>query len=198
MKKIFIYVGRGAYQAKDIENFLAVFNYDYNRINEVEFDQLTSKDILIIPGGEIRAYLSAMGDKGIELIRKFVQTGGVYIGICAGVYIAGNSYNNHPGLNFFPQSLNSYKTQATIDVIDQAENKFQLINENGPSLSAIKSDQVLLKEDNNNSQAIMINYGQGKVYLFASHPEGSIYYKLPPYEFSGAQYFKGFIDQLIT
>ena len=59
--------------------------------------------------------------------------------------------------------------QATIDVTDETGTKFQLINENGPDLSVIKADQVLLKDNDNHPQAVVINYGQGKVYLFAIH-----------------------------
>lgn len=197
MKTIYIYTGKGAYQAKDVENFLAVFEYDYNRVNEFELNQLTSKDILIVPGGEIKAYLPAMGEKGIEVIRKFVHSGGVYIGICAGTYIAGSSYNNISGLNFFSQVLVGNTTQATIDVTDEADAKFQLINENGPDLSVVDADRVILKDSTNNPKAIEINYGQGQVYLFAAHPEGSVYHELPPQNFSGSIYFKNLLDQLI-
>lgn len=197
MKTIYIYTGKGAYQAKDVENFLAVFEYDYNRINEFELDRFTSKDILIVPGGEIKAYLPAMGAKGIETIQKSVNSGGFYIGICAGVYIAGGSYNNISGFNFFPQVLVGNTMQATIDVIDETGAKFQLINENGPNLSVIEVAQVILKDSADNPQAVVINCGQGQVYLFAAHPEGSVYYELPPQYFSGAEYFKNLIDQLI-
>lgn len=196
MKNIFLYVGKGAYQAKDIENFLAVFEYNYNRISELELEQLTPSDILIVPGGQIKAYLPAMGERGVEAIQKFVQNGGIYIGICAGVYIAGNSYDGIPGLNFFSQSLVTNNTRAIVDVFDEAMDKFQLVNENGPDLSTIKSDRVLLKDNNNNPWAIAVDHGRGIVYLFAAHPEGSIYYKLPPYDFSGAKYFKHFINRL--
>lgn len=195
MKTIYIYTGRGAYQAKDVENFLAVFEYDYYRVNEFELNQLTSRDILIVPGGEIKAYLPAMEARGIEAIQKFVNSGGVYIGICAGAYIAGSSYNNISGLNFFPQVLVGNTTQATVDVTDETGAKFQLINENGPNLSVIEADRVILKDSANNHQAVIINYGQGQVYLFAAHPEGSIYYELPPQNFAGAKYFKGLLDQ---
>lgn len=198
MKNIFVYIGKGAYQAKDVENFLAVFEYDYDRISEFELSQLTSNDVLIIPGGKIRDYLPAMGDIGIKNIKDFVKGGGIYIGICAGSYIAGGSYLEVQGLGFFPQLLDGNKTQSTIDVTDSEGNNLQLINENGPDLSVVKSDQILLKDKDNNSQAIMLRYGQGKVYLFAAHPEGSVYYKLLPYEFSGAIFFKSFIDQLIA
>jgi len=197
MKTIYIYTGQGAYQAKDVENFLAVFEYDYNRIDESELNQLTLNDILIAPGGEISTYLPTIGAKGIEAIQKFVNSGGVYIGICAGVYIAGSSYDDTPGLNFFPQILAGNKTQATINVTDETGTKFQLINENGPDLSVIKADRVILKDSANNPQAVIINYGQGQVYLFAAHPEGSVYYELPPQNFTGAKYFKNLINQLI-
>ena len=198
MKNIFVYIGKGAYQAKDIENFLAVFDYDYDRINELELNQLKPDDVLIIPGGEIRAYLPAIGDMGIKNIRDFITDGGTYIGICAGSYIAGENYNGVQGLGLFPQSLDGNKTQSTIEVMDSEGNNFQLINENGPDLSVIKSDQILLKDKDSNPQAIMLSYGQGKAYLFAAHPEGSIYYELLPQDFSGAKYLKGFIDHLIT
>lgn len=197
MKNIFVYVGKGAYQAKDIENFLAVFEYSYSRINESELGQLTANDVLIIPGGEIKAYLPGIEKIGIKTIQKFVRSGGVYIGICAGAYIAGNNYDNVPGLAFFPQSLYGNKAQATIDVSDETGNIFQLINENGPDLSTIKPDQILLKDENLNPQAVMLKHDQGKVYLFAAHPEGSVYYRLPPYTFSGSQYLKNIIDTLI-
>lgn len=51
MKTIYLYTGTGAYQAKDIENFFAVFGFDYQRIHESELFQLKPDGIFIVPGG---------------------------------------------------------------------------------------------------------------------------------------------------
>lgn len=45
-------------------------------------------EVLIVPGGESIIYLKELGAKGGEIIRKFVEAGGGYIGICAGAFYA--------------------------------------------------------------------------------------------------------------
>ena len=127
MKPIYVYTGIGAYQAKDIENFLAVFELKYKRIDEGRFSELKPPAILIIPGGQVTAYLSAWGEKGIGAIRRFVSDGGIYIGICSGVYVAGISFKGASGLNFFDKELRYDTGQKIIDVLDETDNRFELI-----------------------------------------------------------------------
>lgn len=196
MKQINVYTGTGAYQARDIENFLGVFDYDFKRIHEGQLTELNSNDVLIVPGGLIADYLPTWGKSGIELIRKFISDGGVYIGICAGAYIAGKQFKGETGLNFFDQELKYGSSQETIDVTDTSGNIYQLITENGPDLSEIKVSSVILKDKKGLSQAIQINYGEGRVYLFAAHPEGSVFYRQLPQDFSGAKFFDQFLRQL--
>jgi len=196
MRNIYVYTGIGAYQAKDVENFLGVFGLPYVRLQESELSKLKPQDILIVPGGQIKAYLPAWGNKGIKTLRKFVFDGGIYVGICSGVYVAGSNYAEQPGLNFFPNKLEYKKGQGTIKVSDKSGKKYQLIFENGPDLSVIKSNKTLLAESNGQPQAIQLNLKKGQVFLFASHPEGSVYYKKPPYDFSGALFFSKFLKSL--
>lgn len=196
MKQIFVYAGEGAYQARDIENFLNVFDVEYRRICEHNFSHLESDNIFIIPGGQVDSYLASFGGEGIKLIREFVETGGIYIGICAGAYIAGKEYKNENGLDFFDKSFSYISHQGIKEVKDKAGQSVELLAENGPDLSIIESDDILLEDDKGNPQAVKLNFGKGVVYLFSSHPEGSLYYKKIPQEFSGAHWFLNFLKNL--
>lgn len=196
MKTIYVYTGKGAYQAKDIENFLAVFGYDYIRLSEYDLNQLLNPGILIVPGGQISAYLTAWGEKGVEIIKNFVSSGGVYIGICSGVYVAGKSFGGVAGLNFFDKELPHVEHQSVIDVHDSKGNKYQLIAENGPAITDINNGEIMLTDDNKLTQAMTIPFGKGQVSLFSSHPEGSIFYGKQPQAFSGSEYFNEFLKNL--
>jgi glutamine amidotransferase-like uncharacterized protein len=197
MKTIYVYSGQGAYQAKDIENFLAVFDFDYERVGGMEIKNLLHPGVLIVPGGRIGSFLPAWGKDGVEAIQRFVASGGVYIGICSGVYVAGKSFDNVAGLEFFPGSLDYTKHQSIIDVTDELGGAWQLIAENGPDISKIVVDKIILKDIEGKPQAIRINVGQGKVFLFSSHPEGSVYYNQIPQNFSGAKFFKQLLETLL-
>lgn len=196
MKTIYLYTGTGAYQAKDIENFLAVSSFDYSRLHESDLSNLEPDGIFIVPGGQIKSYLPAWGEDGINAIKEFVSKGGTYIGICSGAYVAGTSFDGAKGLNFFENELKHEKSQKIIEVTDESGNRWSLISENGPDLSGIKADSVLLRDRDNKAQALKIYFGKGQVYLFASHPEGSIYYDQPPQNFSGAKFFNNFLKTL--
>lgn len=195
MRNIFIYTGKGAYQARDIENVLAVFDFDYQRVCEHDLSSMSPDGIFIVPGGAIREYLPAWGKDGKEKIRAFVKDGGTYIGICAGSYVAGSSFDGHEGLGFFDGELVHTKYQRLVDARDVQGNGASLLAENGPDISTIKGD-VLLKSIEGETQAICFSYGNGQVYLFASHPEGSVYERQYPQEFSGAKWFSKFLSRL--
>jgi len=85
-----------------------------------------------LPGiiGEDSPYLSELGEEGNQAIRDYVESGGVFVGICAGAYYACSRivYNppwraeektSEPGLDFFnglakgpPKGLAKESTQA--------------------------------------------------------------------------------------
>ena len=54
MKNIYLYTGTGAYQAKDIENFFAVFDFEYIRLHESDLSAHESDRIFIVHGGQIK------------------------------------------------------------------------------------------------------------------------------------------------
>lgn len=53
---------------------------------------LDGLDLLIMPGGSGSKQAAMLEDSGREIIRRFVKTGGGYLGICAGAYLATNDY----------------------------------------------------------------------------------------------------------
>jgi hypothetical protein len=196
MRPIFLYTGKGAYQAKDVENFLSGFDLDYSRICEHDLDKIVGKGIFIVPGGQIRSYLPSWKSSGIKKIKDFVRNGGCYIGLCAGSYVAGKSFAGTKGLNFVSVEFKHRNFQKTIRVKDENGKSFEMIAENSPDFSDLKEEHVLWSSAQDGQQLIEIPYGTGKVFLFASHPEGSIYYNKHPRTFSGTKRFLKFLKEI--
>ncbi|MDR1384335.1 MAG: hypothetical protein LBJ67_10920, partial [Planctomycetaceae bacterium] len=60
--------------------------------------KLTDYDTLIVPGGVSNDMAEKIGSKGKEAIRNYVKSGGGYIGICAGAFLASSTFDNFLGL----------------------------------------------------------------------------------------------------
>lgn len=96
-KKIFIYCGPGA--LKDgIHHLIATIK---KSAIPRQVQLIDSKDLLdtnwekdaslfILPGGADLPYVRKLNGRGNEKIRSFVESGGSFLGICAGSYFAGN------------------------------------------------------------------------------------------------------------
>ena len=54
---------------------------------------LANLDVIIFPGGSGSKQGTTIGKEGRAAVRKFVQDGGGYIGICAGAYLATNHFS---------------------------------------------------------------------------------------------------------
>src|SRR6185295_6291108 len=59
---------------------------------DIEAETLGRFDVIIFPGGSAAEQLALLGDAGTERVRNFVQSGGGYVGICAGAYVATAKY----------------------------------------------------------------------------------------------------------
>lgn len=55
-----------------------------DRIKNYGFNECTR--VFILPGGNEYDYWSSLGEAGVERIRRFISSGGGYLGICAGAY----------------------------------------------------------------------------------------------------------------
>lgn len=54
---------------------------------------LSGFDLVIFPGGSGSSEAQALGEKGREQVKRFVEGGGGYTGICAGAYLAASNYD---------------------------------------------------------------------------------------------------------
>ena len=53
---------------------------------------LDGLDLVIQPGGTCAGQYRALGEKGVEALRRFVLDGGKYYGVCAGAFLASQPY----------------------------------------------------------------------------------------------------------
>lgn len=53
---------------------------------------LSGFDLVIFPGGSGSAIAKALGEKGRQQVKRFVENGGGYTGICAGAYLSASNY----------------------------------------------------------------------------------------------------------
>lgn len=107
-KYILIYSGRGA----DIDCVKSTCDFlkhlatkrKYN-IRCIDCQDILDKNwenkttMIVFPGGADLPYDQDLGEFGCDKIRNFVKTGGVYLGICAGAYFAGNFLDFARGTN---------------------------------------------------------------------------------------------------
>ncbi len=78
-----------------IEHDLAeVENVVIRRIGAAEISTgvLRQFDVVIAPGGSASKQARALGTDGCRAITDFVESGGGYLGLCAGAYLASNNY----------------------------------------------------------------------------------------------------------
>jgi glutamine amidotransferase-like uncharacterized protein len=59
---------------------------------EIRVGGLGRSDVVIFPGGQASLQLESLGDAGKEAVRRFVGSGGGYVGICAGGFLATARY----------------------------------------------------------------------------------------------------------
>lgn len=96
MQKIRIYADDGSSVAcvQETRRSLEELFTDSCDIELICADEIRGKSwrnetgLLIIPGGRSNPYHEKLGSRGMQSIKDFVETGGHYLGICAGAYFA--------------------------------------------------------------------------------------------------------------
>lgn len=68
--------------------------YALDVINNTAFDKC---DLFIMPGGADRPYCSKLNGTGNANIRRYIEKGGVYLGVCAGAYYGARDIEFHKG-----------------------------------------------------------------------------------------------------
>jgi hypothetical protein len=59
---------------------------------DIQDGKLSDVDVLVHPGGSGSKQGKALGEKGRNAVRQYVRSGGGYLGVCAGAYLATNDY----------------------------------------------------------------------------------------------------------
>lgn len=173
--------------------------YDPIYADDIGSGALRNYDVLIVPGGNASRDALTMGSDAREKVRRFVKQGGIYMGICAGAYLASRSKNDFIGMlpiktldprhwyrvdEGMPVDLEL--TPTGMDVFGLKARKIKIVYENGP-IFAPPSDNKLIPLGYFRSEVVghggkrgvmlgapamvMSRYGQGVVLAISPHPE---------------------------
>tara|TARA_B100001115_G_scaffold152462_1_gene122515 strand:+ start:866 stop:2362 length:1497 start_codon:yes stop_codon:yes gene_type:complete len=88
--------GTGRTSARSLEVALAPMGKTLvRRIGppEIRAGQLSRFDLVVFPGGSGSRQAAALEKTGREKVRRFVEEGGGYLGVCAGSYLAARNYD---------------------------------------------------------------------------------------------------------
>lgn len=124
---------------KALKNKAEVVSCDSENILKDEI--LPSIDALLITGGRGTPYIQRLGDRGQQLIRKFVNDGGVYLGFSAGAYIASKQLEFAIGTSYekiAEHNLKLFDGKAIGPVFNN--NKFAYQSEEGAEAVSISGE----------------------------------------------------------
>lgn len=166
---------------------------------EIRYGALDGFDVVVFPGGMGGTQSKMLGAAGREHVRKFVDRGGGYVGICAGAYLACRGFSW--GLGILDARTKSPKwkrgkgivrVELTDDgrtLLPAAEVPFGVLYANGPILEPADDPNIPDYETlahfrtevarNGTPKGIMIDssaivrgtFGKGRVVAFSPHPE---------------------------
>jgi putative intracellular protease/amidase len=106
---------------------------------------LKNFDALVIPGGSAKKEAMSMGSEAREEVRRFVKEGGIYMGVCAGAYLASSARDSY--LRLLPlrtldqehwyrtvngTPLNVELTPIGQEVFGLSKSNLRIVYENGP------------------------------------------------------------------
>lgn len=202
-----IYVGNGAGEegvqnVKD--NIRTVLNIETHELTPeaLQNKDLSLFDVIIFSGGSGSKQAESLGEKGKQNIRKYIENGGKYFGICAGAYLAtsGFDWTLHI-LNAETISTTEWKRGkgfVDIELTDEGRNIFGPVTEifkcrysSGPLLKVAHKENLLPfttlgyfrseVSENGVTEGVMIDtpaivsatYGKGKVLVVSTHPENT-------------------------
>jgi hypothetical protein len=159
-------------------------------------------DVLIQPGGSGSKQANALEQQGRDNIRKFVEQGGGYLGICAGSYLASANYDWSLGLLDARVMDRQHWARGTGDVqmriapsgqelLDESRSEVTVHYGQGPLLAPADNPEIPDYEElaiftteiakNGAPRGVMLGataaargtFGAGRVFCFSPHPEGT-------------------------
>lgn len=190
-------VGGGGAGPGNVERCLgdaAKFKTERIKAEDLRSGVLKRFDVVVVPGGSGSKQAEQMQEAGREAIRKFVEQGGGYVGICAGAYLACTGYEWGVGvLNAKTVSPKWRRGQGEVKIAGEAFGEKLsdrgIRYSNGPIIKAdVRKDMPEFETliafrtelaENDTPVGVMVNapamvrstYGLGRVFTSSPHPE---------------------------
>jgi biotin--protein ligase len=213
---IYIYddVGVGDESLKQMILTLKNFSKKYT-VKTINAEQIKNCDwtenaaLFVIPGGADLHYAKKLNGSGNEVIKKYIQNGGRFLGICAGSYYASSYVEfGRRELSIFPGKVigpilapYDYKSNKGARAAKIKTNFSEIpqttvfYNGGGYFADAEKysKTEIIATYENNLPAIIIINYGNGKTLLSGVHLE------YDPYEINlNNEHLKSISSDLIS
>lgn len=147
--KVALFVDEGSHPTEFIKNFQASTDQSmtYAEVDgdDIRNGALDGFDAILVPGGSAAKEAHSMGPVARDAVRQFVEQGGIYMGVCAGAYLA--SSQSARDLGFLPlttaDSDHWYRvddatpvdvelTPLGMDIFGIKKSTVQILYQNGP------------------------------------------------------------------
>lgn len=155
-------------------NHLNYSTVNSSQLNEMGEAQIRGYRLLIVPGGNFIDMGNSVTASTTENLRKSVQSGLNYLGICAGAFFAGNSPYN--GLNLtsgvrfgFYSAENQGIRKTAVAITGVGQSTLDQYWEDGPQLAGWGA--VVGKYPDGTPAVVEGTFGSGWVILSGVHPE---------------------------
>jgi glutamine amidotransferase-like uncharacterized protein len=196
--------GSGAAGIRNVENRIKQLDgAEVVRLSPEEMGtrDLSGFDLVVFSGGSGSGQSKAIGDAGRDNVRKYVEQGGAYMGVCAGAYLACAGFEW--GLGILNARTVSSKwrrgmghvemelTGAGRSVLGEVSDRFLVRYANGPIITPLGRDDLpeysVLAHfrtelaENGSPVGVMVDspaavvapFGKGRVLIFSPHPENT-------------------------
>lgn len=178
---ILLFRGAGASRngVKAIESILKNGGHAYSLVDSEQLNRLSESDLrtyrlLIVPGGNYLTMGNSLTPDTAAKVRRSVESGVNYLGVCAGGLLAGqgasNGFNLAAGVRFgFYQEVNRGVHKAAVVVTGVDGTSIEHYWEDGPQFAGWGS--VVGRYPDGTPAVVEGNAGKGWVILCGVHPE---------------------------
>ena len=157
----------------------------YVNENLKDFSLLNEAKVWVQPGGTSKTAALAMGEAYLEQIRNFVARGGMYVGFCAGAFLATEYVGTTstkglgilPGKTVFLYAGQEGKDHPYVLDVEWEGSPRKIYFNGGPYMDLNGVDDPNMKviatysTEANKIAAVTTKYGLGKVIAIGPHPE---------------------------
>jgi glutamine amidotransferase-like uncharacterized protein len=180
---------------RDMQTTL-VYEHDIRR------DSLKNFDVVVMPGGSGRLQAESLEPAGQSEVRRFINDGGIYMGICAGAYLASATRSQYLGLlplktadsrywhrgkarlriEFTPFGMEVFGVRDRLSVVNYHNGpvfpKFRDLEIPGVRILCYFREEIVKPGGQigvmKDAPAMVLgNYGKGMFLVISPHPEGT-------------------------